>query len=139
QVRVQVVANVDEGGAGREVGKQRAPSKMGKHVVGDPQSVSPDESSVLFDPPTVDNQSAGDSLAVRRATEYDPLEREQLGASRQSEPRLTPYASPIEHNRLLWAPCEFRGPERRQRGRNTRGLVERTVDPFSRLLRHRHR
>jgi hypothetical protein len=97
------------------------------------KAVCPDEPSVFLDAPAIGYVSADHLLAVRGATQHEPLKGKQLGSGRNFDFCLPAKAPPIEDDCFLREPGEFRGLAGFQLCRNARGFVQRPIDLFSRL------
>ena len=97
------------------------------------EAVGPDQPAVSLHAPAIGYVSARYLLAVRRTSQHEPLESQQLRPTRELDFRRSDKASPIEEDCFLWKPREFRGLAHRQPRRDARGCVQRPVDLFGRL------
>src|SRR5262245_32730665 len=128
---------IDERCNGFAIREQRLSVKVRKLLIRDTEVVRPDEPTVFLDAPAIAYVPADQLLAERGATQHEPLEGKQLGSGINVDFRLPAKASPIEDDRLLGEPREFRGLARFQRCRDPRRLVQSAIDLLGRLRSHR--
>jgi hypothetical protein len=123
QPRVETGPEIDERSNGSAMRKQRLPVKVRKYLIGDEKVVRPDQPIVFLDAPAIVNMPASHLLAVCGTTQHEPLKGKQLRSRRKFDICLSAKASPIEDDRFLREPGEFRALARFQLCRDARGLV----------------
>ena len=83
QPRVETRSEIDERSNRLAIRKQGLSVKVRKHLVGDAEAVRPDQPAVFLDAPAIGYVPADHLLAVRGASQHEPLESKQLRPRRE--------------------------------------------------------
>src|SRR5262249_46610462 len=114
---------IDERSNSFTIRKKRLSVEVGKHLIRNAETVRHHQPTIFLDAPAISYVPADHLLAVCGTTQHEPFKSEHLSTGRQFDFCLTVQPSPIEDDRFLRKPREFRGFTRFQLCRNACSLI----------------
>src|SRR6202040_3189776 len=104
---VEVRSKVDERSKRLAIRKESLSMQVRKGLVRSAEAIGPDQPAVSLHAPAIGYVSARYLLAVRRTSQHEPLESQQLRPMSELDFRRPAEARPIEEDCFLWKPRQF--------------------------------